>query len=295
MNVYDTMMIFAAINPMLTGLAGITLLAIGLVFIIILTVAHSKLKVEKDPTVEAIETILPGVNCGGCGYAGCSAYAEAVVADHGLIGKCGPGGDELVRQIGAILGIEAVASAPKRAVVHCSAHTGDLINPAAYHGTPSCAEAQMVSGAMGCPYGCLGYGDCVAACEFDAIHIIDGLATVNYKKCVGCGACVKACPRMLIELIPIQEDPLLVIGCSSLDKAKEVRGYCKVGCVGCGLCAKLAPNSFQIQQNLAVLDYEKYGSREELDKAREKCPRAMMVFVGKNAKVQTPAETTAQA
>ena len=279
--------ILAGIEPLTVVSAGVTLLGVGLIFVIILTIANAKLKVEQDPTVEAILNVLPGANCGGCGLAGCSAYAEAVVKDHGLMGKCGPGGDALVKEIAAILGIEAAASAPVRAVVHCSARSSDKINYARYEGVQSCGEAQMVAGAIGCPYGCLGYGDCEAVCEFDAIHVIDGLTTVDYEKCVGCGACVKACPRQLIELLPFKEDPMLVISCSSMDKAKEVRSYCKVGCVGCGLCAKMAPNAFQMKQNLAVIDYENYGRWADCDKAIEKCPRAIMTFVGKKVAVKS--------
>jgi RnfABCDGE-type electron transport complex B subunit len=275
------------------GMAGFLLLGIGLFFVIILTVAHARLKVEQDPIVEAISEVLPGANCGGCGLAGCSAYAEAVVKDHGLMGKCGPGGEELVREIAAILGIEAAASAPVRAVVHCAAKTEDRIDSTKYQGVQTCGEAQMIASVQGCPYGCMGFGDCAQACEFDAIHVVDGLATVDYNKCVGCGACMKACPRQLIELLPMQEDPMLLIACASLDKVKDVRGYCKVGCAGCGLCAKMVPNTFQMKQNLAVLDYEKYPPREELDKAVEKCPRAMMIYVGKNTHTE-PVEASVE-
>ncbi len=283
--------LLAAISISNVAGAGVTLLVIGLVFVLILSIAYAKLRVEQDPTVEAVLAALPGANCGGCGLAGCGAYAEVVVADHGLMGKCGPGGDTLVREIAALLGIEAAASAPVRAVVHCGAKRADLINSTRYGGAATCGEGQMVAGVMGCPYGCMGFGDCAAVCEFDAIDMVDGLATVNYDKCVGCGACVQACPRGLITLEKFSEDPLLIITCSSRDKVKEVRGYCKVGCVGCGLCAKLDPNHFQMEQSLAVIDYEKYGRSEEFDKAVEKCPRACMLFVGKKA----PAETNAAA
>jgi len=265
------------------GIAGVTLLAVGMVFVIILTIANAKLKVQQDPTVEAIMNILPGANCGGCGLAGCGAYAEAVVKDHGLMGKCGPGGEATVGEIAAILGIEAEASAPVRAVVHCSAKTDDQINTVIYHGVKSCAEAQMVEGVIDCPYGCLGFGDCADACEFAAIDIDQGLAIIKYDNCVGCGACVQTCPRRLIELLPMREDPLMIIACSSLDKAKNVRGYCKVGCVGCRLCVKLAPNMFRMEQSLAVIDYEKYSDKEERDKAQQKCPRSLMIYVGKKS------------
>lgn len=285
----------AAVDPVTVVKSGVVLLGIGLVFVIILSAAYARLKVEQDPTVEAVLNVLPGVNCGGCGLAGCSAYAEAVVANHGLMGKCGPGGEALVKQIAGILGIEAAASAPIRPVVHCSAHTGDRTDPAHYQGIRSCQEAQMVAGAMGCPYGCLGYGDCEAACEFDAIHVVDGLAEVNYDKCVGCAACEKACPRQLIEMLPLQADPLLVVACASLDKAKDVRSYCAVGCVGCTLCAKMAPNLFQMKQNLAVIDYDRYGPREEIDKATGKCPRQLLVYVGKGSRPRSSKPETAAA
>ena len=283
-----------AVNPLMIFEAGLVLLGVGVVFVVILNIANTKLKVEVDPTVEAILNILPGANCGGCGLAGCGAYAEAVAKDHGLMGKCGPGGEATVREIAAILGIEAVAAAaPVRAIVHCAAKDSDKINSARYFGIETCGEAQMVAGAMGCPYGCLGFGDCNRACEFDAIDMVEGLAQINYYNCVGCGACVKACPRQLIELLPFSEDPMLVISCSSLDKAKEVRSYCKVGCIGCGVCAKKSTTTFQMQQNLAVIDYKNYGSISERAAAVEKCPRALMVYVGKEEVKMTPVSTTA--
>lgn len=268
--------------------AGLAMVGVGLFLVTILNIAYTKLRVDADPTVEAIQAILPGVNCGGCGLAGCGAYAEAVAKDHGLMGRCCPGGAALVHQIAAILGIEAAASAPIRAIVHCGARREDKTNHTRYLGPSSCTEAQLIGGVQGCPYGCLGLGECERACPFDAIHVIDGVAKVNYAKCVGCGACVKVCPRELIELVPLKENPTLIIACSSLDPAKEVKSYCQVGCVGCGICAKLAPTVFQMRQNLAVIDYSKYNPRGEgFDKAREKCPRAAMVWVG----TQTPAET----
>jgi Na+-translocating ferredoxin:NAD+ oxidoreductase subunit B len=277
-NLMDNMVAISGVSPVI--MAGAVLLAMGLFFAVILIIANAKLAIEQDPTVAAVLAVLPGANCGGCGLAGCGAYAEAVVANHGLMGKCGPGGEALVKKIAAIFGIEVAASAPVRAVVHCSAKTGDRINKNVYIGVASCAEARIIAGVTGCSYGCMGYGDCVAACNFDAIKIIDSLATVDYGKCVGCGACVKACPRNMIEMLAIKEDPMMVIACSSLDKAKEVRGYCKVGCIGCGLCAKQAPEMFRIERNLSVIDYDHYGSRQRCDEARGKCPRDMMIYVG---------------
>jgi len=287
-------MLLGALTFGMVAAAGLAVLALGFFFALILNIAYAKLKVQQDPAVEAVLAVLPNANCGGCGQAGCGAYAEAVVKDHGLMGKCGPGGSELVSKIAAILGIEATASAPLRAVVHCAAKESDRISGTRYWGAASCTEAQVVAGAIGCSYGCLAMGDCAAACEFDALHIVEGLATVDYEKCVGCGACVKACPRQLIELIAFQEDPMLVVACSTQDKAKEVRGYCQVGCVGCTVCAKQSPNMFQMKNNLAAIDYKAYGSQEDRDKATSKCPRALLRYRGKKA-VQTPSAASANA
>lgn len=280
----------AALNWASVAVAGMMVLGIAFCFVVILSVAYARLKVEQDPKVEAVLNALPGANCGGCGLAGCGAYAEGVVADHALLGKCGPGGEELVHALAAILGIEASTAAPVRPVVHCSAHTADMINGTSYHGINSCAEAHMVAGVIGCSYGCMGLGDCQDACDFDAINIVDGLATVDYSKCVGCGACVKACPRNIIEMVSLIADPLLVVGCSSKDSAKDVRGYCKVGCVGCTLCVKQAPGVFKMQDGIAAIDYENYGSDEDRAKAVEKCPRALLVYVGQNAAKPAPTE-----
>ncbi len=287
----NLLILASSIDYALSVKAGLVLLVIGLVFVVILTIAWNKLKVEKDPTVEAIENILPGANCGGCGLAGCGAYAEEIVNDHGLLGKCGPGGENLVHEIAAILGIEAEAQAPIRAVIHCSAHRKDQIERVNYNGPHTCSEAQMIPGPIGCPYGCIGYGDCANACEFDALRVEDGLAVVDYEKCVGCGACVDTCPRKLIELVPMVSDPLVVVGCSTLDRVKDVKEYCQVGCVACGLCAKFAPDTFVMKNNLPVINYESYGDEESREKGVEKCPRALLVYVGKNVKpVSEPEE-----
>ncbi len=272
----------ATIDPLLTGKAGGVLLVIGLIFAVILTVAWNKLRVEKDPIVEAVEGVLPGANCGGCGLAGCGAYAEAIVSDHSLLGKCGPGGDALVSQLAAILGIEAQAKAPIRAIVHCSAHRKDQIERVNYVGPQTCSAAQMIPGNIGCPYGCIGFGDCAAACEFGAINIVEGLAVIDYEKCVGCGACVAACPRKIIELAPMAQDPLMVVACSTLDRVKDVKEYCQVGCVACGICAKTAPATFTMKNNLPVINYETYGDDPDRNTAQAKCPRSMLVYVGKN-------------
>ena len=286
-------LLLAALDPIVVAWSGVALLGLGLIFVIVLTVAYAKLRVEQDPQVEAILEVIPGANCGGCGLAGCNAYAEAVVADNALMGKCGPGGDAFVGEIARILGIDASAAAPVRPRVHCAAHNSDMMGNTKYQGVQSCREADIVAGAIGCPYGCLGLGACADACQFGAMHVVDGLSTVDYSKCVGCGACVRTCPRQLIELVRVIEDPLLVVACSSCDKAKEVRGYCKVGCIGCGICAKQAPDAFTMHNNLPKLDYENYPNQEDRDKATGKCPRDLLVYVGENAATEPQAQEQA--
>ena len=134
---------------------------------------------------------------------------------------------------------------------------------------------------QGCTYGCLGLGDCVRACKYDAIAIIDGLAVVDYDKCVGCGACQKACPRGVISMVPFKASRVLVVACNSRDFGKDVKAVCKVGCIGCGICAKFS-EVFTIEDNLARIDYDRYDPADEAQvaKAVEKCPVKRLIFVG---------------
>ena len=148
-------------------------------------------------------------------------------------------------------------------------------------GEKSCAPANLVTDIQGCIYGCLGFGDCATACNFDAIHVEDGLARVDYEKCVGCGACAKACPRNIISMVPFKSDNMLVIECSNLDSGKDVKSVCKVGCLGCKACGR-ASDMFTIANNLAVVDYDHYTveNLETAIKGVQKCPRSRLVFVG---------------
>ena len=263
--------------------AGLTMLGLGGGFAFVLLIASEKLKVEVDPKVEQIHKALPNLDCGACGFAGCGQYAKAVLKDPGLLGKCAPGGRATSGKIAKILNLHVSESGPaKRPVVHCRAHTDDKTIYAKYHGIQSCLAANALANVQACAFGCLGFGDCVRVCKFDALHMADGLAQVDYDKCTGCTACAKACPRNLIEMVPFGHEKMMVVACSSKETAKSTRSMCKAGCIGCGLCAKQS-DLFKVQDNLARVDYEKYQPTDQTEAAMNKCPTKVITYRGKNA------------
>jgi ferredoxin len=170
-----------------------------------------------------------------------------------------------------------VQSYPYRPVIHCGAKTGDKKGVVEYDGVRSCVEANVVGVTQGCIYGCLGFGDCVASCNYGAMRMEDGLPVIDYAKCTGCGACVRACPRNIIESIPFKQERMLVIACSNKEPARLVKQVCTVGCVGCKMCQKLLADMFQIKDNLAYIDYEHYAGEEDREKVIAKCPADVMV------------------
>lgn len=248
----------------------------------LLGLANKVFHVEIDPRIEAINAALPGANCGGCGFVGCMSYAEAVAGGKAPPTKCTVGGEACAREIAAIMGVEVTQSWPYRPAVHCRATYADRLGRHPYLGEKTCTAANLVSGVQGCSYGCLGFGDCMRACDFDAIHVVNGLATVDYEKCVGCGACAKACPRNIISMTPFKKERMLIIGCSNKDFGKDVRAVCKVGCIGCKACAK-ACGLFTVTDNLPRIDYDQYDP-ETMDAAQlaiTKCPAKGIIYVGK--------------
>jgi len=261
--------------------AGVTMLVLGVSFAVVLLIASEKLKVKVDPKIEQILQSLPNLNCGACGFAGCRQYAKAILGNTELIGRCAPGGQETSQKIAKILNLQiSDAGVPKRPIVHCRAHTDDKTYYAKYQGIPTCIAANALANVQACKFGCLGFGDCVSACRFDALHIVDGLATVDYEKCTGCGACSKACARNLIEMVPFPQGNMLTVACSSKETGKRTRSMCKVGCIGCGLCVKQT-EQFRIEDNLARLDYERYQPGEQTETAMNKCPTKVIIQVGK--------------
>ncbi|MGB9500218.1 MAG: RnfABCDGE type electron transport complex subunit B [Dissulfuribacterales bacterium] len=264
------------------GLAAAIMLAMALVFSFVLVWANSAFQVEVDPRIDAVMDALPGANCGGCGFIGCGEYAEAVV-DGVAVNKCVVGGESCSADLAQIMGVEVGVALPFRPIVHCGAHYDDRLGRSEYYGEPKCAAANIVADVQGCTYGCLGFGDCASACNYDALHVIDGLATVDYEKCVGCGACAKVCPRNIITITPFKAERMLAVTCSNKDKGKDITKVCTVGCIGCGACARIS-DLFTIEDNLSTINYDAYEPECGLDviKACDKCPRKRLVFVGKS-------------
>ena len=240
---------------------------LGLIFGLILAAASKVFYVETDPRLEQLNACLPGANCGGCGYAGCAGYAEAVLNGEAPIGKCASGGNECAQNMAAIMGVKAEEVTRKVALVRCSGEkrydkSGNLVAgaklKAEYEGFQDCVAASRIggNGPLSCKFGCLGFGTCTKACKYDAISIVNGVAKVNEDRCVGCMACASVCPRNLI--VPVEPNRNVVIACASLAKGAVTTRGCTVGCIGCGLCKKICPkDAITIEKNLAVIDYSK--------------------------------------
>lgn len=263
-------------------LAAATMVLLAVAMAWILGWANRAFHVEVDPRVDAINSILPAANCGACGCVGCGEFAEGVVAGTAQADGCPVGGSSVAQGVAKIMGLDLAPSWPYRPIVHCRAPTVERLHQVEYRGEPTCSAANLVSGTQGCTYGCLGLSDCVVVCDYDAIHIVDGLAVVDYDKCVGCKLCAAACPRNIITMVPFKQERMLTVACSNKDVAKDVKSVCKVGCIGCSGCAKRS-GLFIFEDGLARVDYEKYDPEtlEAADVAIDKCPAQGIVMVGK--------------
>ncbi len=258
----------------LLSMGGIAaFLAAGLGF------ASRTFQVERDERIDKVEEALPGANCGGCGYAGCGSFAEAVVSGEAPVDGCPVGGEDVASRVADIMGAEASTGEKEVAQVLCNGGWKEAARPAEYRGIESCKAANMINGGTkSCQYGCLGLGDCAAVCPFDAIEISDnGLPVIDPEKCTSCGKCVETCPRNIIILAPLSSQNH--IRCSSHDPGKIVTRICEVGCIGCGICARTCPvDAITLEDGLAVIDYDKCIN---CGLCAEKCPKDTIEFNGK--------------
>jgi Na+-translocating ferredoxin:NAD+ oxidoreductase subunit B len=224
-----------------------------------LGVASRVFKVEEDPRIGALLEILPGANCGGCGYPGCSGFAAALVAGKVDPTACAPGGNELARKAGELLGIEVEEKAKMVARLRCSGGAGVCSNKFVYHGYTSCKAVVLLqqSGQKTCPYGCEGLGDCVTACAFGAMVMgADNLPIIDEEKCTGCKKCVEVCPKDVLAMEPYDSPAMLA--CSTHLPAKQVRAACSAGCIGCRICVRACPyDALRMEGNLPVRDWER--------------------------------------
>lgn len=239
---------------------------LGLIFGLVLAAASKVFYVETDPRLDALNECLPGANCGGCGYAGCGGYAEAVLNGEAPIGACASGGVECAQAMSSIMGVEMGEMKRKVAYVRCSGYhrisddgkEQGSKKKAQYEGFKDCLAASKVggNGPIACKFGCLGFGSCVKACKYGAISVVDGVALVDREKCVGCMACARACPRNVIAQVDYEKR--VYVPCASHAKgAVTVRG-CSDGCISCGMCVKVCEQkAITLDRNLARIDPEK--------------------------------------
>jgi RnfABCDGE-type electron transport complex B subunit len=230
---------------------------LGLLFGLLLSVANRKFAVEVDPRIHEVEDVLPKGQCGACGYPGCLGYAEAVVTNPDVpTNLCIPGKEAVAKKVAEITGKKPDAVEAKIAHIRCAGSYEKAERTYIYKGISDCLSANILQGGnKGCTYGCLGYGTCVKACMFGAMHMSpEGLPVVNPEKCTGCGKCATLCPRAVITFV--SPDVMVKVNCNSHDKGAVVRKICKAGCIGCGMCAKQCPYQAITMDNfLAVVDH----------------------------------------
>ncbi len=261
-------------------IAVIVLGAIGLIAALVLYFTSKKFAVKEDPRIGQVNEVLPGANCGGCGFPGCGGMASACVkaADAGSLEglNCPVGGQPVMEKVAAILGMKVEASAPKLAVVRCNGTCENRPRTVIYDGVKSCRIANTTCmGETACAYGCLGCGDCVNACQFGAIKMNEetGLPEVDSTKCTACGACAKACPRNIIEIRVVKGAKKMgvVVECMNKDKGAVAMKACKVACIGCQKCVKVcAFDAVHVENNLAYIDPEKCRNCR---KCEQECPK----------------------
>lgn len=246
----------------------------GLLISIFLSFFGKKFAVEVDEKEAAILEALPGNNCGGCGYPGCSGLAAAISKGEAPVNGCPVGGKPVADVVAGIMGVDAGDFVRNVAFVKCNGTCEKSPSLYEYSGPKDCKAAVMAPGRgpKACSYGCLGFGSCINVCDEDAISIIDGIAVIDESKCGACGKCVKTCPMGLIELVP--ENATVRVACSSKDKGPQVMKACKAGCIGCGICVKTCEaEAITVTNNVAHIDYSKCT---KCGACAQKCPKKII-------------------
>lgn len=262
---------------MITGIitAAVVVGIVGIFVGLFLGVAGIRFKVEVDEKEEAVLAALPGNNCGGCGFAGCSGLAAAIAKGEAAVNACPVGGEAVGVKVAKIMGVEAEESEKMVAFVHCMGDCEKAKKDYDYTGVEDCRMLGFVpnGGPKSCNSGCLGFGTCAQACPFDAISVVNGIAVVDKEKCKACGKCIAVCPKNLISLIPYSAKE--VVACSSTDKGPVTMKACQVGCIGCGICVKNCPQeAVKVENFHAIIDHEKCTG---CGICAEKCPKKAIV------------------
>ncbi|MDR0325372.1 MAG: RnfABCDGE type electron transport complex subunit B [Oscillospiraceae bacterium] len=246
---------------------------LGVTLGLLLAFAARLFKAEADPRAGDITDLLPGINCGGCGYETCQAFAKELNAGQADAAGCPVGGQELAEKLSALLGVEMKEGLRLAVLVRCSGgvRARDKFQ---YEGIGDCHAAMRIGGGpKECPYGCVGLGSCVHACPFGAISVVDGVAVVDPERCTGCRLCVSSCPKHIIVPVPYHAD--VHIACSSLEKGGTLRKICDIGCLGCRICEKVCiSGAVRVEDNCASIDFEKCSGCGD---CAEKCPRKLIV------------------
>ena len=247
---------------------------LGLIFGAILAYASKKFAVDVDERVESILDVLPGANCGGCGFPGCGGLANAIVEGKAAVNACPVGGEICATKIGDIMGVSSESEEKQVAKVLCKGNCKSAKDKYKYEGIQDCRSASMLnSGPKDCRFGCLGFGTCKEYCKFDAISVIDGVAIIDEEKCVMCGKCIEVCPKSIIHIKPANKE--VVVECSSEDFGKAVREKCSVGCIGCGLCPSICEAVFVLEDDgkaAAYVDEVPSEVEDEAKDAEASCP-----------------------
>ena len=259
-------------------LAIIVLGVLGAIFGALLAYASKIFHVEVDPKQAQIRECLAGANCGGCGYPGCDGYAAAVAKGEAPTNRCVAGGEATAAKVAEIMGVSNDAADKMVAFVPCSGSLEAAELRFNYNGPEDCRAAMLFGGRSSkmCIFACIGFGNCAKACQFDAMHIIDGVARVDRLNCVGCGACVDACPKSIVKLIP--EKQKIMPACSNTEKGAQVMKVCKVGCIGCMKCQRECPaDAIVVKDNLAQVDPAKCV---QCGHCADICPRHIISYFG---------------